>query len=255
MRFVYRREWRKVAALERRIVTECDLSSFVSDAEADLFKRLHPDCVARIRGVSSGVDHRYFDPEQDFDPVYDVSVPNYVFTGTMDYKPNVDAVTWFARDILPLIRRHEPAARFHVVGNAPSPEVWRLAEDPAISVTGRVPDVRPYVAHATAAVAPMLIARGIQNKVLEAMALARPVVVTAGALEGIIATPGRHVVLADSTEDFAAACIALARDGDRDGIGAAARSRILERYDWNATLHGFDDMLRPRQATELASAV
>jgi polysaccharide biosynthesis protein PslH len=253
MRFVYQREWRQVAALERRIVTECDLSSFVSDAEAALFKQLHPDRAGFIRGVSSGVDHRYFDPAQSFVPVYDTTVPNYVFTGTMDYKPNVDAVLWFARDILPLIRRELPDARFHIVGNGPSPDVQRLAEDPGVFVTGRVPDVRPYVAHASASVAPMRIARGIQNKVLEAMALARPVVLTSGALEGISATPGHEVILADTEALFADACVRLAREGDRDGIGAAARARILQHYDWDATLRGFDDILRPTQPAAAAT--
>ncbi|MFO1027315.1 MAG: TIGR03087 family PEP-CTERM/XrtA system glycosyltransferase [Acetobacteraceae bacterium] len=252
MRFVYRREWRKVAALERRIATECDLSSFVSEPEAALFRTQHPDCADRIRGVSSGVDHRYFDPGHGFAPVYDITRPNFVFTGTMDYKPNIDAVVWFARDILKLIRRDLPQAQFHIVGNAPAPEVQRLAGEPGVFVTGRVPDVRPYVAHATAGVAPMLIARGIQNKVLEAMSLARPTVVTTGALEGIAARPGREVVLADTADDFAAACISLARDGDRLGIGAAARSRILEHYDWAATLRGFDDILHPQRAPAFA---
>ena len=254
MRLVYRREWRKVAALERRIVTECDLSSFVSEPEADLFRRLHPDRAQHIRGVSSGVDYRYFDPAPGFQPVYDTTVPNFVFTGTMDYKPNVDAVTWFARDILPVIRRDLPAARFHIVGNAPSPDVQRLSEEPGVFVTGRVPDVRPYVAHATAAVAPMLIARGIQNKVLEAMALARPTVVTSGALEGISAQPGRDVILADTADTFAAACIRLARAGDPEGIGVAARACIVQHYDWDATLRGFDDILLPQRAPAHAGA-
>jgi polysaccharide biosynthesis protein PslH len=254
MRFVYRREWRKVAALERRIVTECDLASFVSTAEADLFKQLHPDCAGRIRGVSSGVEHRYFDPSVGFEPVYDTSVPNYVFTGTMDYKPNVDAVSWFVHEILPLVRLHAPDAQFHIVGNGPNDEVLRLAREPGVFVTGRVPDVRPYVTHATASVAPILIARGIQNKVLEAMSLARPVVLTSGALEGIRATPGREVLLADTAASFAGACIGLARDGDRDRIGDAARSCILRHYDWDATLAGFDDMIIPQQAMTFAGA-
>jgi sugar transferase (PEP-CTERM/EpsH1 system associated) len=255
MRLVYHREWRKVAALERRIATECDLSSFVSDAEAALFKQLHPDCAGRIRGVSSGVDHRYFDPAEHFEPVYDTSVPNYVFTGTMDYKPNVDAVVWFAREILPLIRRDLSDAQFHIVGNGPGADVQRLAEDHGVFVTGRVPDVRPYVAYATAGVAPMRIARGIQNKVLEAMSLARPVVLTSGALEGITATPGREVVLADTTVAFAGACVRLACEGDRNGIGDAARACILRSYDWNATLQGFDDILNPQQMAAFADTL
>ena len=120
-------------------------------------------------------------------------------------------------------------------------------------VTGRVPDVRPYVAHATAGVAPMRIARGIQNKVMEAMAMARPVVLTSGALEGIAATPGREVVLADDAATFAEACVRLGREGDHDGIGAAARARILEHHDWDTTLRGFDDILQPAQPATQAT--
>ena len=129
MRLVYRREWRKVGGLERRIADECDVCSFVSEAEAALFARLIPDRAARIRGVSSGVDHRYFDPALTHAPVFDTKLPTYVFTGTMDYPPNVDAVVWFATDILPLIRRTVPAAQFYIVGSGPSAEVQRLAAD------------------------------------------------------------------------------------------------------------------------------
>ena len=248
MRYVYRREWRKVAALERRIAYECDVSSFVSDAEAALFATLVPERVSHIRGVSSGVDHRYFDPGLDYAPVFDRSLPTYVFTGTMDYPPNVDAVVWFATEILPAIRRSVPAAQFYVVGNGPSPEVRRLAQINGVFVTGRVPDVRPYVAHATAGVAPMRIARGIQNKVLEAMSLARPVVLTAGALEGIEAEPGKEVILANTVDAFAAACCLLAATDAGATIGAAARIRILRDYDWIARLRRFDDLLRPALA-------
>jgi sugar transferase (PEP-CTERM/EpsH1 system associated) len=245
MRLVYRREWRRIAALEQRIARESDLSSFVSEPEAALFRRLHPDCATRIRGTSSGVDYRYFDPASAHTAVYDPALPTYVFTGTMDYLPNVEAVTWFATGILPLIRRDVPDAQFYIVGNNPSPEVQKLAQIPGVFVTGRVPDVRPYLAHATAAVAPMRIARGIQNKVLEAMAMGKPAVVTAGALEGINAEPGREVILADTEDDFAAACCRLATTADGAAIGAAARARIVRDYDWAATLSRFDDLLRP----------
>jgi sugar transferase (PEP-CTERM/EpsH1 system associated) len=256
MRFVYRREWHKIAALERRIARECDLSAFVSDAEAAVFAGQNPDCAARIRGVSNGVDHRYFDPGLDHPAVYDTSCPNYVFTGTMDYPPNADAVIWFATEILPLIQRAEPAAQFHIVGSNPGPEVSKLAHLPGIFVSGRVADVRPYIAHATASVAPMRIARGIQNKVLEAMAMARPVVLTAGALEGIEADPVTETILADTTEAFAAACCRMAATTDGAAIGAAARRRIIHDYDWDATLRRFDDILRPVSSmteTELCS--
>ncbi|WP_428486043.1 TIGR03087 family PEP-CTERM/XrtA system glycosyltransferase [Rhodopila sp.] len=251
MRLVYHREWRRMAELERRIAHEFNLSSFVSDAEAALFASQVPDCASRIRGVSSGVDHRYFDPSLQHAPVYDLTVPTYVFTGTMDYPPNVDAVAWFVTEILPVIRLRLPAARFYIVGNNPSPDVERLTQTEGVVVTGRVPDVRPYVAHATASVAPMRIARGIQNKVLEAMSLARPVVLTSGALEGIAAVPGQEVILADTIDDFATACVRLATLGDQTGIGPKARLCVLRDYDWSVTLRRFDDLLRPPQSARL----
>ena len=129
MRFVYRREWRRVGALERRIADEFDVSSFVSEAEASLFARLIPAHAARICGVSSGVDHRYFDPALAHPPVFDTKLPTFVFTGTMDYPPNVDAVAWFATEILPVMRRTVPVAQFYIVGNGPSAEVQRVGPD------------------------------------------------------------------------------------------------------------------------------
>jgi sugar transferase (PEP-CTERM/EpsH1 system associated) len=245
MQWVHRREWNKVAALERRIATECDLATFVSDAEASLFASLLPDCAERIKGVSSGVDHRYFDPAPGYPAVYDTTLPTFVFTGTMDYPPNVDAVVWFAEAILPIIRRDTPKAQFYIVGNNPSEAVQRLAKLDGVFVTGRVPDVRPYIFHATAGVAPMRIARGIQNKVLEAMSMGRPVIVTSGALEGIEAAPGREVILADTVEDFAAAACRLASAGDVASIGAAARLCVVKNYDWSARLSRYDSLLRP----------
>jgi sugar transferase (PEP-CTERM/EpsH1 system associated) len=244
MRWLHRREWRRVAALEARIARECDWSTFVSADEAALFTRLQPAYADKIRAISNGVDHAYFDPAQHFDPPFAADRPNFVFTGTMDYPPNIDAVTWFARAILPLIRRRAPDACFHVVGANPTAEVRALAALDGVLVTGRVPDVRPYLAHASAAVAPLRIARGIQNKVLEAMAMARPVVVTPDALEGIEAVPGIEVLLADTPDAFAAACLAAAGDAGA-AIGAAARRRVKRDYVWAERLRGFDPLLTP----------
>ena len=248
MRAVYHREWRKVSALERRIAADCDRSTFVSGAEAALFETMLPQFADRILGVSSGVDSAYFDPAPGYPVLADPGPASYVFTGTMDYAPNVDAVTWFATEILPIIRASIPGARFFIVGNNPSAAVKRLAGSNGVEVTGRVADVRPYVFHATASVAPMRVARGIQNKVLEAMAMAKPVIVTSGALEGIDAIPGREVILADDAARIAAAAIRLAQGGTEEGaaLGAAARQLILRRYDWDACLSGFDDLVRPK---------
>ena len=246
MSWVHRREWRLTAALERRIARECDWSTFVSAEEAALFAAMVPEYAGKIRSVSSGVDHIYFDPAcaqgAGSGPLYDLSRPNYVFTGTMDYPPNIDAVVWFAEEILPILRRTQPSAQFHIVGSSPAPAVERLAALDGVFVTGRVADVRPYVAHATAGVAPMRIARGIQNKVLEAMAMARPVVVTPDALEGIDAVPGSEVILAADAAGFAAGCVRAAGP-DGAAIGAAARRRVLEDYVWAERLHGFDPLL------------
>ena len=255
MRLVYRREGRKIAELERRIVLECDLAALVSNAEAGLFESHHPDRVGSIRAVSNGVDYRYFDPTLHHQPPYDTSRPNFVFTGTMDYPPNVDAVSWFANEILPLIRASLPTAQFHIVGGNPATQVLNLTRLDGVFVSGRVPDVRPYIAQATASVAPMRIARGIQNKVLEAMAMARPVVLTSGALEGIAADPRLEIVLADTAVDFAAACCRLATTTDGIAIGTAARSRIVCHYDWSATLRGFDDILCPVPSPRVAETV
>jgi sugar transferase (PEP-CTERM/EpsH1 system associated) len=249
MRFVYRRECRKIAELEQRIARECDLSVLVSCAEAGLFARQHPDSAARIRAVSNGVDYRYFDPALDYPPVFDTTPPNYVFTGTMDYPPNADAVIWFATEILPIIRRTLPTARFHIVGSSPGPEVLQLQRIDGVFVTGRVPDVRPFIRHATASVAPMRIARGIQNKVLEAMAMGRPVVLTSGALEGIEVNPVTETILADTVDRFAAACCRMATTDAGAAIGVAARARVLRDYDWDMTLGRFDDILRPNAAS------
>ena len=242
MSWVHAREWKRTAALEARIARECDWSTFVSTEEAALFAQQHPAQASKIRGIASGVDHVYFDPALPSAAPFDTAKLNFVFTGTMDYPPNMDAVAWFAETILPLIRRTAPNAQFHIVGSSPAPKVQALAAIPGVFVTGRVPDVRPYVAHANAGVAPMRIARGIQNKVLEAMAMARPVVVTRDALEGIAAVPGREVLLADSAEDFAAACLRAAGP-DGAAIGQAARQRVLSDYVWAERLRGFDALL------------
>ncbi len=147
----------------------------------------------------------------------------------------------------PSIRGTLPGAQFHIVGASPAPKVRALTAIPGIFVTGRVADVRAHVAHATACVAPMRIARGIQNKVLEAMAMGRPTVVTGDALEGINATPGSELLLADTAEGFARACLAAAGP-DGAALGLAARRRVVRDYAWPALLEKFDELLNQGKA-------
>ena len=248
MRAIYRREWRKVSALERQIVRECDHALFASDAEAAVMSHQTPDYARWIVGLSNGVDYNFFDPAHHYGTPFEGDQPTFVFTGTMDYPPNIDAVRWFAHDILPLIRKTLPEARFCIVGNRPTAAVMQLREIEGVRVTGWVADVRPYLAHAVVAVAPMRIARGIQNKVLEAMAMGRPVVVTEGALEGIEAEPNVHLLRADDPHDFAAACLRLAGP-EGAVVGTAARECVVARYNWSVRLKPLIPLLSDRSAS------
>lgn len=254
MSWIYGRESRRLLACEREAARATDASVLVSEPEVALFRSLAPESADKIISVSNGVDANHFSPEHDFSPPFDSSHPTFVFTGIMDYWPNVDGVVWFATEILPRVRRRVADARFVIVGADPAPVVMGLANLPGVTVTGRVADVRPYLAHAVASVAPMRIARGIQNKVLEAMAMAKPTIVTPQALEGIEAAPGVEVVLADDTAALAEAASQLAEAGDSAAIGAAARRRVIESYSWPARLAALDELLANGRAGETPRA-
>ncbi len=157
----------------------------------------------------------------------------------MDYRPNIDAAQWFATAALPVMRARRPEARFWIVGAAPTPEVRKLATLPGVQVTGRVPDTRPYIAFADVVVAPLRIARGIQNKVLEAMAMARPVVATPEAFSGVQATPGQDILLASGVDDTVQTIIDVL-DGRHATLGAKARSAVEAAHQWSASLRPLD---------------
>ncbi|MDP6353254.1 MAG: TIGR03087 family PEP-CTERM/XrtA system glycosyltransferase [Alphaproteobacteria bacterium] len=241
--WIYRRESVALLDLERAIAAATDSSTFVSEAEAEAFRALAPAETARIHAVSNGIDADFFTPAGGYPTPFDDPGPAIVFTGTMNYWPNVDAVQWFARDIFPRIREQIGDAGFHIVGSKPTAEVTRLADEPGIRVTGRVPDVRPYLAHASVAVVPIRIARGIQNKILEAMAMAKPVVTTRLALEGIAATPEAEVLLAEEAPSFADETIRAIRGGARPDLGENARARVIEDFSWPARLATLDALL------------
>jgi sugar transferase (PEP-CTERM/EpsH1 system associated) len=193
--------------------------------------------------VGNGVNADYFSPEHAFpSPFAEGEVP-VVFTGAMDYWPNVDAVVWFATEVLPRLRTTQSDVRFYIVGMRPAPAVQALSAERVI-VTGTVPDVRPYLAHARVVVAPLRVARGIQNKVLEAMAMARPVVASTECASGIDATPGVDFDIAADIDAYVARIDALLRDPARAAcMGAAGRNRVLAHYDWDARLSRFDRWL------------
>jgi sugar transferase (PEP-CTERM/EpsH1 system associated) len=232
MSAVYRREGRLLLSFERKVAQFAAASIFVSEPEKALFGSLAPEATPHLHAVGNGIDTSYFSPDRDYPIVFRPSYPTLVFTGAMDYWPNVEAVRWFASIVLPLVRQNIPQAHFTIVGLNPTPEVIALGKLPGITVTGRVPDVRPYLAQAKVVVAPLLSARGIQNKVLEGMAMARPVVATSQALEGIVAIPGRHLLVADNAPDFADAVVRAITDPEATAMGLAARDQIERHYAW-----------------------
>ncbi len=195
--WIYRYEQHKLLSLEEEAASRSENALLVSQAEKETFAALAPQCASRVTVVENGVDLDHFDPGLAFPNPYPVGISPIAFTGAMNYRPNADAVTWFARDVLPAIRAVHAGAEFWIVGANPTASVRRLASSPGVRVTGAVSDTRPYLAHAACAVAPLRIARGVQNKVLEAMAMARPAVVTTSALEGLRAVSGQELLVAE----------------------------------------------------------
>lgn len=242
MSWLYRREGKKLLELERQIAGCFDASLFVSEAEAALFKSLAPESQSNVSFFNNGVDLDYFCPDRSYTNPYAAEETPIVFTGAMDYWPNIDAVQWFAQQALPAIREKHPHAVFYIVGARPSSRVKELARLPGIKVTGTVPDVRPYLAHAQVVVAPLRIARGVQNKVLEAMAMAKSVVVTPQALEGIRAAPGCDLLVATNGNDFAAQVSALLLQ-DTLPTGPAARHFVQQQYTWEIGLARIRELL------------
>lgn len=240
---IFRRESRALLRYERQIAVNFDATVFVSAPEAALFRQLAPDMANKVWHVNNGVNCDYFSSERSYDNPYDASERVLVFTGAMDYWPNVDAVVAFAQEVFPKILARDSSARFYIVGARPSPEVQRLADLPGVKVTGGVPDIRPYLAHATIAVAPLRIARGIQNKVLEAMAMAKPVIASPQAAEGIEALVGKEFMVAAHGDDFVQQALSLMSQDSAAAIGAAGRARVLVKYSWESSLRNFERLL------------
>ncbi len=238
-RQVWAREGRTLLAFERRAAAHFDYSLFVSEEEWQCFAQSAPEAAGRTGWVRNGVDSQHFSPTHKFPPPFVNAGADLVFTGRMDYRPNIDAVRWLAREVLPILRRRDPGVRFWIVGAAPTSDVLSLGELPGVRVTGRVPDTRPYLAAATAVVAPLRIARGTQNKLLEAMAMARPVVATPQAFQGVQAQPGRDILLAHGIDETVRGIVEVL-DGRHPTMGAAARRAVEAAHQWSVTLRPLD---------------
>lgn len=226
-------------AEEARLAARADASLFVSRAEAALFAgRLSAGANANPLALANGIDAALFDPVTPPDPrLAAYPAPRLIFTGQMDYPPNIAAARRAARRILPLVRAAWPEASLHIVGRAPSRAVMALAALPGVHVWGQVPAVAPLLRGADIALVPLELARGVQNKVLEAMAMARPVVLTRAAATGIDAQEGTHFLVAESDAALAEAVIALAGDRARAmALGLAARRFVVEQMRWAQAL-------------------
>ncbi len=237
MSLVYGTEGRRLRRVEQRLAESCDQLLVVSEAERDLFRSF---CnTERIAAVGNGVDAQYFSP------LSGTAVDDYscVFVGVMNYKPNADAVIWFTKNVWPQIRAKYPTAVFRIVGKSPGSEVQALASTPGVEVTGSVPDVRPWLHRSTCAVVPLKIARGVQNKVLEAMSCGRPVICSPAPLQGLMAEPGLHLLKADSTNEWVETISHLFEDRTaQQELGMAGAAFVQLNHSWNHCLSSLDRM-------------
>lgn len=239
--WIYRREARFLEAYEKRISLNFDRLLLVSESERRLFLERIP--AGNVMAVPNGVDADYFRPDHASPLSKNGSV--LVFTGAMDYRPNAEGAIWFARRVFPEIRKVHPDAVFYVVGNRPTPEVRLLETEDGVAVTGFVEDVRDYVALADVCVAPLRIARGIQNKVLEGMAMGKAVATTPEGAEGIRAEAGKELAIVSGEREFAKAVLSLLADPEaRARMGANARAAIEARYAWEHHLSILEELFR-----------
>jgi sugar transferase (PEP-CTERM/EpsH1 system associated) len=248
MTWLYRREGEKLLGFERKLAAHFDASFFVTSEEAELFRRLAPEVSERVSFIPNGVDTEFFSPSRHYDNPYPNGELVLVFTGAMDYWANIDAVAWFAREVFPMVFSQVPQARLYVVGARPTEQVHRLAQQKGIRVTGTVRDIRPYLAHAQLAVAPLRVARGVQNKVLEAMAMAIPVLATPAAMEGLQAPRDFQDLITDEPEEFAARAVKLLSGGIPRELGRKGRESVVANCSWDRMwqplkilLNGADD--------------
>ena len=240
-KFLYGAQYQRMLRYEGHALQRFEGVLAVSDADRQTFAALYPGAISHpVHVVPTGVDTDYFAPAPS-----DPAARTLVFTGSMDWLPNEDAMQFFCRDILPLIRAQEPGVCLSIVGRAPTPAVKRLAEEHGVTVTGRVDDVRPYMKEAAVYIVPLRIGGGTRLKIFEAMSMGKAVVSTTVGAEGLPVSHGEHVLLADDPAAFAHSVVRLLRDADRRAtLEAAARTLVVEHYDWSAVAGALESALQ-----------
>ena len=239
MAWIHRREGRLLRAFEKAVAERANHSLFVSDAEASLFRMRSGLSGDRVKAIGNGIDLAFYGCADVKTADGDHGKPMILFTGQMDYQPNVQAVQSFCNQVMPAILERCPDARFAIVGRAPTEKVRQLGGKNGTFVTGAVDDIRSWIVAADVVVAPLRIARGIQNKVLEAMAMAKPVVASGCAAEGIHAISGEHFLVAGSVDDEARLVCELLENPERARrLGEQARKLIHSHYSWETQLAG-----------------
>ena len=233
-------QWDRMRRFEREALARFDVVLAVSEADGETFERLYPGALRQpVHVVKTGVDTSYFTPMAGHE-----RRGHLVFTGSMDWLPNEDAMVYFVREMLPRIREAEPDVTLSIVGRAPTPAVRRLADAAGIEVTGRVDDVRPHVAAGDVFIVPLRIGGGTRLKIFEAMAMGKAVVSTTIGAEGLPVTDGQDIAIADEPGKFADAVVSLIRDSDRRRqMEGAARRLVMDHHDWAAVAHDFETAL------------
>jgi glycosyltransferase involved in cell wall biosynthesis len=230
-------EWRKVRRREARACREASTTIAVSDKDRDLMLKDAPD--ARIHSIPTGVDIEYFQPSAAS------QIPGrLVFSGSMDWYPNEDAMTYFVESILPIIRRDAPHVTLTIVGRNPSPAVRALERVPGVHVTGTVDDVRPFLSEAELYIVPLRVGGGTRLKIFEALAMGKAVLSTTVGAEGLDVADGGEIELADTPEAFAARVLALLGDpARRHALGTSGRDLVERRYSWPVIAQAFESHL------------
>jgi len=223
-------------AWEKKALRQFDGIITVSDLERTWVQRHAPHATVEV--VPNGVDTEYFSPGC---PVPPDSNPYIVFTGAMDYPPNVDAARWFCNEILPVLQRNIPQIGLKIVGKNPHPQVLELGKKKGVEVTGTVPDIRAYVAGSVALIVPLRSGGGTRLKILEAMAMERPVISTTVGAEGLEITPGSEILIADDAQQFVNHIQLLLRSPETaELIGKMGRLLVKQKYDWQICLGRLD---------------